>query len=45
MDAIHVACALAWAADLFASSDLRQVHGGKGGGNGASKTLGCWGGS
>lgn len=25
MDAIHVACALAWEADLFASSDLRQV--------------------
>ena len=25
MDAIHVACALAWEADLFSSSDLRQV--------------------
>jgi len=25
MDAIHVACALAWAAELFASADIRQV--------------------
>jgi predicted nucleic acid-binding protein len=25
MDAIHVACAMAWEADLFASSDYRQI--------------------
>jgi uncharacterized protein len=25
MDAIHVACATEWQADLFASSDLRQI--------------------
>lgn len=25
MDALHVACAMAWEADLFASSDHRQI--------------------
>jgi len=32
MDALHVACALAWDADLFASADHRQIV--------AAKTLG-----
>ena len=26
MDALHIACALAWGAELFASSDARQLH-------------------
>lgn len=32
MDAIHLACAMAWHADLFASADLRQIA--------AAKTMG-----
>lgn len=26
MDALHVACALEWGADLFVSSDKKQIH-------------------
>ncbi len=29
LDAIHVACALEWGADLFVSSDKRQLHAAK----------------
>jgi predicted nucleic acid-binding protein len=30
MDALHVACAMAWAGDLFVSSDHRQITAAKG---------------
>lgn len=26
MDALHISCALEWSADLFVSSDKRQIH-------------------